>query len=104
MSRLLRLIFSRIFFQKMIAFLVLIVLAWMLQDFLMLFFVTFLFVSVFSEAGVWLSTRLASWQSRPRSLSSLTPTVIISGIYIIFVGLLVFIFVNILPQLGQEIK
>lgn len=33
-----------------------------------------------------------------------TANIVITGLYIIFVGILVFIFINILPQIGGEIR
>lgn len=61
LKSLIPLIFGEIFWKKVIAYTILFVLGYALRDFLVLFFVTFLFAYIFLELGTWLATRIHTW-------------------------------------------
>lgn len=104
-------IFGPIFWRKLIAYLTLFVIGYSLSDFLILFFVTFLFAYIFLELGTYLAQKIHNWwihgkEDRAHKIARkyATANIVITGLYIIFITLLIFIFVNIIPQIGGEIK
>jgi predicted PurR-regulated permease PerM len=104
-------IFGEIFWKKLIAYTLLFLIGYALRDFLVLFFVTFLFAYIFLELGTWLAQRIHTWWVHGRADRAhmlarkyATANIVISALYVIFIGILVFIFVNILPQIGGEIQ
>ncbi len=107
----LSIILSEIFIKKVIAYTLLFVIGYILVDFLMLFFATFLFAYIFLELGTYVSHRIHAWWEHgkvdtPHRIAKKysTANIVITGIYIIFIGILVFIFINIIPQIGSEIR
>lgn len=54
-------IFGPIFWRKLIAYLTLFVIGYSLSDFLILFFVTFLFAYIFLELGTYLAQKIHNW-------------------------------------------
>ncbi len=104
-------IFGPIFWRKLIAYLTLFVIGYSLSDFLILFFVTFLFAYIFLELGTYLAQKIHNWwihgkEDRAHRIARkyATVSIVITGLYIIFISILVFIFVNIIPQIGGEIS
>lgn len=61
LRKLIPLIFSAIFFEKLFAFGFLLIIGYLLSDFLVLFFITFLFAYLFLEAGSWLTNIIHAW-------------------------------------------
>ena len=61
LKKLIPLIFSSVFFEKLLAFGFLIFVGYLLSDFLRLFFITFLFAYLFLEAGSWLVGVIHAW-------------------------------------------
>lgn len=59
--KLIPLIFSSAFFEKLFAFGFLLFISYILTDFLILFFITFLFSYLFLEAGTWLTNTIHAW-------------------------------------------
>jgi predicted PurR-regulated permease PerM len=108
---LLPIIFGEIFWKKMVAYALLFLIGYALRDFLVLFFVTFLFAYIFLELGTYLSYQIHHWgetgkQDTPHRIAKryATANIVITCLYIVFIAILVFIFVNILPQIGGEIQ
>ncbi len=54
-------IFGDIFWKKIIAYSLLFVIGYALSDFLVLFFVTFLFAYIFLELGTYFATQIHDW-------------------------------------------
>lgn len=108
---LLPVIFGEVFWKKMVAYTLLFLIGYALRDFLVLFFVTFLFAYIFLELGTYLSHQIHHWgevgkQDTPHKIAQkyATANIVISILYIVFIAILVFIFVNILPQIGGEVQ
>ena len=104
-------IFGPIFWKKLIAYFILFLIGYSLKDFLVLFFVTFLFTYIFLELGVYLAKKIHNWwlqwkadKAHILAQKYATANIVITALYIIFVGILIFIFVNIIPQIGTELK
>jgi predicted PurR-regulated permease PerM len=96
--------------RKITTFVILIGLGFLLQDFLILFFITFLFAYIFLEVGESLSHRIHDWGSQgkkdtPHKIAEkyATTNTIVTILYILFILILVFIFVSILPKISSEI-
>lgn len=110
-QKILSIIFSEWVVKKLIAFLALLILGWFLKDFLALFFITFLFAYIFLELGELFANKLHAWWSTgkkdtPHRIAERYSTTnhMVTLLYIIFVGIVIFIFSNILPQIGVEVK
>lgn len=104
-------IFSEIVINKIIAFTLLLIIGWVLTDFLALFFITFLFAYIFLELGELFANKVHHWGSTgkkdtPHKIAAKYSTTnhMVTILYIIFVGIVIFIFSNILPQIGVEVK
>ena len=54
-------IFGEIFWKKVIAYTLLFFIGYLLRDFLILFFVTFLFAYIFLELGTYLAHMIHDW-------------------------------------------
>lgn len=96
--------------RKITTFVIIIGLGFLLQDFLILFFITFLFAYIFLEIGESLSHSIHDWGSHgkkdtPHKIAEkyATTNTIVTILYVIFVLILIFIFVNILPKISIEI-
>ena len=61
LRKLIPLVFSGIFFEKLFAFSLLAIVGYVLSDFLVLFFITFLFAYLFLEVGSWLTGLIHNW-------------------------------------------
>lgn len=104
-------ILGEVFIKKVIAYSLLILIGYALRDFLMLFFTTFLFAYIFLELGTYLAHRIHLWwesgkADTPHRIAKkyATINIVITGLYVIFIGILIFIFVSIIPQIGGEIR
>lgn len=104
-------IFGEVFWKKMIAYSLLFLIGYVLTDFLVLFFVTFLFAYIFLELGTYLAKKIHEWGLHGKAdrmhiiaRKYATTNIVITCLYIVFISIVVFIFVNILPQIGGEIN
>ena len=102
--------FGEVFWKKLSAYILLFLIGWTLQDFIILFFITFLFAYIFLELGTYLAEKIHVWgvtgkeDTRHRiARKYATANIVITILYILFIGVVIFIFVNILPQIGFEI-
>jgi predicted PurR-regulated permease PerM len=109
-SKLIPLIFSSTFFQKLFAFGLLILLGYILSDFLLLFFITFLFAYLFLESGSWLTGVIHAWglHSRRNKAAELAlrynnTNIVVTMLYILFIAIVSLLFVTIIPQIIGEI-
>lgn len=107
----LAILLSETFIKKLVAYSLLLLIGYALRDFLMLFFATFLFAYIFLELGSYLALRIHTWwdsgkKDTPHRIAKkyATTNIVITCLYIVFVGILIFIFVNIIPQIGWEIR
>ena len=96
--------------QKITTFVILIGLGFLLRDFLVLFFITFIFAYIFLEVGEILSHKIHDWGSQgkkdtPHKIAEkyATTNTIVTILYILFILIIVFIFVSILPKISSEI-
>lgn len=96
--------------QKITTFVILIGLGFLLRDFLVLFFITFIFAYIFLEVGEILSHKIHDWGSRgkkdtPHKIAEkyATTNTIVTILYVFFILIIVFIFVSILPKISSEI-
>ena len=110
LRKLIPLIFSAIFFEKLFAFGFLLIIGYLLSDFLVLFFITFLFAYLFLEAGSWLTNIIhAWWLHNKRSIAAElvlrynNTNIVVTILYILFITIIILIFVNIIPQIIREI-
>ncbi|MBP6981579.1 AI-2E family transporter [Candidatus Gracilibacteria bacterium] len=104
-------LFSAPFLKKFTAYGLLIMIGYALSDFLILFFMTFLFAYIFLETGTFLARKIHEWgiAGKPDRTHRIarkyaTTNIVVTLLYILFVGIVIFIFVNILPQIGNELK
>ncbi len=102
---------SATFLKKFVAYSLLVAIGYVLSDFLVLFFMTFLFAYLFLETGTYLAHKIHDWGIAGKSDRAhriarkyATTNIVVTFLYIFFVGIVIFIFVNILPQIGDEIK
>lgn len=107
---LVRLIFDRVFFQKLAAVLLFLLMVWALQKFLVFFLATFLFAYLFLHAGRRISGRLAAWidlipRGRLRRLAAPLASVNLTvlALYLIFVGFVIFAISDLVPRVSQEL-
>ena len=107
--KLLPLIFSVTFFEKILAFLFLVLIGYMLSDFLILFFITFLFAYLFLETGSWLTGIIHNWwiynkknKAAEIALRYNNTNIVVTFLYIFFIAIIIFLFVNIIPQIIRE--
>lgn len=110
LRKLIPLIFSSIFFEKLFAFGFLIIIGYLLSDFLVLFFITFLFAYLFLEAGSWLTGIIHAWwlhnkrsKAAELALRYNNTNIVVTILYILFITVIILLFVNIIPQIIQEI-
>lgn len=96
--------------RKLATFAILIGLGFLVQDFLILFFITFIFAYLFLEVGQTLAHNIHSWwrewkKDTPHVIAAkyATTNTVVTILYIIFIMVLVFIFVSILPKISLEI-
>ncbi len=108
---LLPLIFSAKFFEKIFAFTLIVAVGYFLRDFLALFLITFIFAYLFLSAGEVLAKKLHDWglhgnKSKAKQIAAKygTTNMVVTGLYILFVVVIILIFVNILPKIGNEIN
>ena len=96
--------------QKLTTFFIIIGSLYLVSDFLILFFVTFLFAYIFLEVGETFAHKIHDWGSHGKkdtphkiALKYATTNTVVSILYIIFVMVLIFIFVNLLPKISTDI-
>lgn len=109
-QKLIPLVFSGVFFEKLFAFGLLFFVGYLLSDFLILFFITFLFAYLFLEVGSWISGIIHRWGLHERrnraaeiALGYNSTNIVVSILYVLFILIIVFLFVNIVPQIIIEI-
>lgn len=105
------LIFSETFFQKLFAFWLLALIGYLLRSFLALFLITFVFSYLFLELATIVANRLHEWwlhakndRAKKLALKYSTINYVVTGLYIIFVAIIIVIFINIVPKIGSEIE
>lgn len=103
----LKLIFNKQAFQKISAYILLIVLLFIFKDFLGIFLLTFLFSFLFFTIAKYIKSRtciLAKKYTFFNFLEKLSIWIIILLEYLIFIWLIVYIFSNIIPNVKSEIN
>ena len=58
---LLRLVLGEVFWKKVIAYALIFLIGYILRDFIVLFFITFLFAYIFLELGTYLAGKIHHW-------------------------------------------
>lgn len=110
LKTLLPLIFSEKFFQKIIAILLLILLIYVFRGFVGLFLITFIFAYLSLEVAHFLYDSIATkskytpdsfWTTLKKSLSV---NKIVTILYVIFLLVLIWLVINIFPQIAHEIE
>ncbi|MBX9808968.1 AI-2E family transporter [Candidatus Gracilibacteria bacterium] len=109
LRKLLPLVFSSIFFEKLFAFGFLLLVGYILSDFLILFFITFLFAYLFLETGSWLTGIIHDWGLHAKrhkaaeiALRYNNTNIVVTILYVLFIAILIFLFTNIVPQIIKE--
>ncbi len=104
------LLFSGIFFEKLFAFGFLLLVGYLLSDFLILFFITFLFAYLFLESWSWISGIIHAWglhekrnKAAELALRYNSTNIVVSILYIVFILIIVFLMMRIVPQIVVEI-
>gem|GEM_PF-645511 len=111
-KKLSRLLFTPIFFQKILAYLVLIVTAYVLRDFIMILFLTFIFAYLFGTFGRFLQLHLhrlfKKYITKPTSVSYLkrifTEHIMIMLVYISFIAIVFFALSDLSRELIKELS
>jgi predicted PurR-regulated permease PerM len=110
LRKLIPLIFSSTFFQKLFAFGLLFLVGYILSDFLLLFFITFLFAYLFLESGSWLTGVIHAWglhthrsKAAELALRYNNTNIVVTLLYILFIAIVSLLFVTIIPQIIGEI-
>ena len=110
LRKLLPLVFSGAFFEKLFAFGFLFLVGYLLSDFLILFFITFLFAYLFLEVGSWISGIIHAWGLHAKrnraaeiALRYNSTNIVVSVLYILFILIIIFLVVGIVPQIIIEI-
>lgn len=110
MKKILPFIFSEIFFKKIFAILLLILLILFFKDFLVLFLIIFIFSYLSLEVGEFLFSKIENFNERKKNKLSkflkkyLTINTIVTILYIIFIALIFYIIVRIFPKIIEEIS
>lgn len=104
------LVFNRYFFQKILALAILVLLAYLLKQFVFLFLVTFLFAYLFLSFWEFLFNKTSGlihkiWNKSVRNFlkSSFTLNKIVFFLYLLFIGLIIFAISDLLPKIIQEL-
>lgn len=112
LSKISKLFFNKFFVHKLLAYILLIVSIIILQDFLLIFFLIFVFSYLFLTLWKFLKSKLDSffskkwfWIKNSKILKKFfSLNIIIVFLYLVFVWLLVFVIIDLLPQLIQELE
>ena len=91
-KNLLSIVFSQVVIEKIVAFVALIFIGWMLRDFLALFFITFLFAYIFLELGELLANKIHTWGGKGKqdslhkiAIKYSTTNNLVSILYVVFI-------------------
>ena len=106
-TKMLKLIFNKKAFQKIIAYILLFVLIFALKDFLGLFLLTFIFAYLFFSIAKFIKEKSCSLSKKYlffKFLRKIPIWIIILIEYIIFVWIIVYFFANIIPTIKSEIN
>lgn len=108
---LLSIIFSEKLWKKLIAWTTLAIIALSLTDFVALFFIIFICTYIFLEAGETIAHKLHDWGERgkrdtPHKLAAkyATTNIVVTILYILFVSVVTFVFVSIVPKIGSDVQ
>ncbi len=112
LRKLLKLFFSKIFIQKITAYLLLIIAFYFLQDFLLLWFLTFLFSYLFFTFWSFLKSKFDRFVSKilrnPNQIKFfhkfISLHIVIIFLYLSFIGAIFFAVSDLVPQLTRELK
>ena len=106
----LSIIFSQIFWKKLLAFTSIFLIGWTLSDFLALFFITFICAYIFLEFGTTIAQKVHDWGIRRKrdrkhriAEKYATTNAVVSILYILFISAVVFVFISIVPKIGKDI-
>lgn len=107
-----KLFFNRFFAQKLIAYLLLIGVFYLLGDFLFVLFLTFLFAYLFLTFGTFLKQKFDQWVKKWISkekvqswlLQFISLNTIVFFLYVAFIGAIFFALSDLLPQITSELK
>ena len=111
-KKILKLFFNRIFLEKFIAYGLLILFFYFFQDFLLVFFLTFLFAYLFLSFWKFLKHRfdifINSLWTRDKTKKSIKRffwvNIIIIFEYLLFISILIFTFSDLIPKLSKELS
>lgn len=111
-KKLLKLIFNKIFIQKMIAYFMLIVFCLVFQDFLFVFFLTFIFAYLFLTFWWFIHKKITLFlpkilrdKKQVRIVEKFfSLNIIIIFLYLWFIGMVFFALSDLLPQIVKELK
>lgn len=108
---LLPIIFSEKFFEKIIAYALLGLIAWSLSDFLVLFFIIFICAYIFLEAAESIASHIHDWGEKGKNdtrhkiaAKYATTNIVVSILYVIFITMVTFIFINIVPKIAEDVR
>lgn len=112
LKKLLKLLFSTVFLQKITAYLLLILVFYTVQDFVLIFFLTFVFAYLFLTFGTYLKAKFDHFIAKIlRSKKEvhffqkfISLNIIIIFLYLSFIGAVFFALSDLLPQLTKELK
>ena len=96
-TKMLKLIFNKKAFQKIIAYVLLVALFFILKDSLWLFLMTFIFAFLFYSIAKFIKEKV-------KFLNKIPFWIIVLIEYLIFIWLIVYIFANIIPSVKNEVK
>lgn len=107
-----RLIFNKLFLQKLIAYICLILVFFLFKDFLLIFFLTFIFAYLFLTFWSFIKIRLdcfldkilRSDKTKNFFKNFLSLNILVMFLYLTFIWVLFFAISDLLPQLTKELK
>lgn len=108
LKRFLRLFINRIFFERLTAYLLLVLIFFLFKDFLFIFFLTFIFSYLFYTLGKFLKQKLDRFIDKHKFSKTLKKVfglnLIIALEYLIFIMAIAFTVSDLVPSLIQEMK
>lgn len=95
---------NRIFFQRVFAYLLIIIVAYFLSDFLVVFLMAFLFAYIFFSSWSYISQKIQSIRFLWKTRYFFSPNLIISLEYLIFLWVIFLIVINVLPKIITDLS
>jgi predicted PurR-regulated permease PerM len=107
----LSIIFSEKLWKKLIAWTTLAIIALSLTDFVALFFIIFICTYIFLETGESIAHKIHNWGEQGKrdtrhklAAKYATTNIVVTILYILFISVVTFVFVSIVPKIGSDVQ